>query len=632
MGSILATFPGMPAGTLALGCSEARRPGGIIGLSPMDTRSGLEPPLRDLRRRPAGRGDAERRGPAASLDRAQELLTPGRVQAAAALALYLILSIGWFGIPVVRHPAHTYVGFGADPASFVWLISWWPHALLHGLNPFVTHDLWAPSGFNLAGTTGVPGPSLVMLPITKTLGPVVSYNVISLLAPALSAWTAYLLCRHVTGRFWPSLVGGYLFGFSAYEVGHMLGHPNLTLVFLIPVCVLLVLARLEGRLSVRRFVLLLALCLLFQFLISAEVSLTLAVFGVLALGLAVAFAPWDRKMMLAKTGLMIGGAYVLAGVALTPYLYYFFAHRSTDIPVYPFYPSLYSIDLVNPIVPTLITRFGQQDMAAVASKLAGNISEQSAYLGLPVLAMLFMFAVTQWKRWTARFLLALLALVFVAALGPILHVAGTTSVAMPWRVMLHLPLVKYALPSRFMVYAFLAVAMMSAMWLSHPSSHRLARFGLAVISVAFLLPNWGSPIWHTSADTPPFFSTSMYRRYLAPGENVLVIPFGSNGNSMLWQAQTDLYFRMPEGYLTVTAPRAFAGYRILQSFYSGELIPSYADELMRFLRANRVGAIVVDARVPGRWRDLFAPLGVPPVTVGGVMLYRVPSGVLGGAP
>ena len=37
--------------------------------------------------------------------------------------------------------------------------------------------------------------------------------------PAVSAWAAFLLCRHLAGRFWPSLIGGYLFGFSSYELG-----------------------------------------------------------------------------------------------------------------------------------------------------------------------------------------------------------------------------------------------------------------------------------------------------------------------------------------------------------------------------------------------------------------------------
>ena len=82
--------------------------------------------------------------------------------------------------------------------------------------------------------TGAPGPSLLVSPLTLAAGPVVSYNLLALLACPLAAWSAFLLCRHVTGRFAPSLLGGYLFGFSTYMLGHVGIHVNLELVFPVP--------------------------------------------------------------------------------------------------------------------------------------------------------------------------------------------------------------------------------------------------------------------------------------------------------------------------------------------------------------------------------------------------------------
>jgi hypothetical protein len=32
----------------------------------------------------------------------------------------------------------------------MWALSWWPHAISHGINPFVTHYLWSPTGVNVA--------------------------------------------------------------------------------------------------------------------------------------------------------------------------------------------------------------------------------------------------------------------------------------------------------------------------------------------------------------------------------------------------------------------------------------------------------------------------------------------------
>ena len=74
----------------------------------------------------------------------------------------------------------------------------------------------------------------------SSFGPVVAYNARCDAVPALAALTAYLLCRHLTGSLWASLVGGYLFGFSSYMLGQELGHLHMTAVFLLPLVALAV--------------------------------------------------------------------------------------------------------------------------------------------------------------------------------------------------------------------------------------------------------------------------------------------------------------------------------------------------------------------------------------------------------
>ena len=163
------------------------------------------------------------------------------------LGAYTLLSVVFFGgpvLPLIGDPTGTIIAKDQiDSSLFMWFFAWWPHALLHGLNPFVTHLMFVPEGFNLQWTTSMPGPSLLLSPITLLFSPVVTWNVIQLLAPALSAWTAFLLCRYITGKTWPSFVGGYLFGFSPYMLAHVTGSPFLSLVPLLPVFVLLVLRR-----------------------------------------------------------------------------------------------------------------------------------------------------------------------------------------------------------------------------------------------------------------------------------------------------------------------------------------------------------------------------------------------------
>jgi hypothetical protein len=77
-------------------------------------------------------------------------------------------------VPLLPHPGRAYVGSGADPQIFIWMFAWWPHALLHGLDPFRTNAIWAPDTYNLAWTTSVPGLAVIFAPATLAFGPVAS--------------------------------------------------------------------------------------------------------------------------------------------------------------------------------------------------------------------------------------------------------------------------------------------------------------------------------------------------------------------------------------------------------------------------------------------------------------------------
>jgi hypothetical protein len=110
-------------------------------------------------------------------------------------------------------------------------------------------------GVNLAWTTSVPGLAFPFAPLTLVFGPVVAYNVAAVLMPALDAWTAFLLCRYLTRSWWPSLLGGYVFGFSGYLVAQEETNLHLTAVFLLPVAALLVVRFLDGDLGATAFAL-----------------------------------------------------------------------------------------------------------------------------------------------------------------------------------------------------------------------------------------------------------------------------------------------------------------------------------------------------------------------------------------
>ena len=111
-----------------------------------------------LRRVPAvGSGTVERpRPPAVSIE--QRVCD---LRALYAFALYLAFSIMFFGRALFGHLSDFYLSIGVDPALMMWSLVWWPHAIVHGLNPLLTHAIWAPSGFNLAWSTSIALASLL---------------------------------------------------------------------------------------------------------------------------------------------------------------------------------------------------------------------------------------------------------------------------------------------------------------------------------------------------------------------------------------------------------------------------------------------------------------------------------------
>src|SRR4029453_19200919 len=131
--------------------------------------------------------------------------------------------------------------------------------------------------------------------------PVVVYNLLALAAPALAAFTAFLLCRELTRNWYASVAGGYLFGFSSYMLGQTLNHVNLALVFLLPLAALLAVRHARGEISDRRYVVSLTAVAVAKFLIFLEVLMTALLAGTLALGVAVVVADERLRHQLVRT-------------------------------------------------------------------------------------------------------------------------------------------------------------------------------------------------------------------------------------------------------------------------------------------------------------------------------------------
>ena len=98
-----------------------------------------------------------------------------------------------------------------------------------------------------------------------------------------------------------------------------------------------------------------------------------------------------------------------------------------------------------------------------------------------------------------------------------------------------------------MMYEFLVVAIMVAMWFSASSARPLTKWVAAAVILVSLAPNLHASFWISDLDIPAFFTDRTYANELQPREIILPLPWGQRGNSMYWQLQSDMYFRMAGG-------------------------------------------------------------------------------------
>ncbi|HEY7599020.1 MAG TPA: hypothetical protein VH741_03755, partial [Candidatus Limnocylindrales bacterium] len=210
----------------------------------------------------------------------------------------------------------------------------------------------------------------------------------------------------------------------------------------------------------------------------------------------------------------------------------------------------------------------------------------------------------------------------LCGLGHRLTVDGdVTRLGLPWSVVDRLPGIELLVPQRFVLYAFLAAALIVALMLAR--GPRPASWALGLLAVVAIVPWVGSAYWKAPVHTPAFFATGEYRKHLSSLDNVMPIPI--IGDSMRWQAEADFPFKLVGGGVGAF-PREYTDYPAFGMLISGQAGPNAAAELRRFVRAKGVTAVVAEEATLGpERRRMLDSLGVRPSSVGGVLLYRLRS-------
>jgi hypothetical protein len=499
---------------------------------------------------------------------------------------YAAAAFFYLGARIAAHPGRYLIGYGRDPQIFVWSFAWWPHAIGNWQNPIISRAVYAPEGINLAWATTVPALSLAFTPITLLFGPVASYNVAAILMPAASAWTAYLLCRHLTRRLWPALVGGYLYGFSSYMIGQTEGHVHMTSIFLLPLIALAVVRYLQEEIGGRGLAWRLGALYGIQFALSTEVFFTAAL--MLAAGLVLAYvlaAPARPRLRAAFIPLLSGAA--IAAVIASPLIYYAltgFQRQSINS------PDAYNGDLLNFVVPTHLIAIGGSALRHLSGRFRGNDAERGAYIGLPTLAIACWYFVDASRSAVRRFLLAALAVAVLLTLGTELVVEGSSVFPLPWKEIAGRPLFNNVLPARFAAYVSLTAAVIVAFWTA--SRRGVLSWALPALAVAALVPAFWLPDFRSHPERWPFFTTSAYKGCIPKNENVAIFPFGYKDDSMLWQAESGFWFRMPEGYLAPDPPAANIDHDPVIQMLSYTLADPTPDQIVGLVQRKKIDRIV----------------------------------------
>jgi len=529
------------------------------------------------------------------------------LQGLLALAVYLAVFIIGYALPLVLHPGLPQVGqTEVDPNFYVWSWRWWLYAISHGLNPLYSRQIGAPGGFDLAWTTTAPAVAVILAPVTAVFGPITSANLTLVLAAPVSAWVAFLAARRLTGRFWAALVAGAVYGFSPYEVGHTgAGQANLAVIMLLPLMLYLGLLWRDGKLGDPVFVGLMAVTMAAEFYIFDEAFAEMA--ALWAAGLLIGFAvarPADRKTVARLAGL-VAIAFAASIVLASPYLVYALRH----------YPA----------------GFTKTRASLHLERLVDPPS------GVLLLVIVLALAVLTWSSRLTRLLVILFVLIVVLAVGP--HpIIGTKHLGpVPWAPLWSLPIARSAEPVRLMLFGYLVLAIILAVWLSIPTGNRLllvSRWILGLAAVAAILvyiPAAGRgsvlPAGAPSAAVrptnalPTFISAGLYRDYLRPGEIVVVVSDRGNAG-MLFQADTNFYMRIAGGFInssvsdTTALPAPVARLR--------HPTPAREQRFRAYVHRAGVGAILVERAWAAPWMQIFSRMGLHGTLIGGMIVYRIP--------
>jgi hypothetical protein len=549
-----------------------------------------------------------------------------------------------------------------DSISVAWFLDWVAYALRHGHDPLVSGFLEHPVGVNLAVNQSMLLAGAVGAPLTWLFGPFAAFNFWLRLAFVASAGSMYVVARKLGARPWIAFVGGLLYGFSPFVVGHELISPNFSLAPVPPLLFLVLDDLLRAkRFSPRRDGVLLGVLAATQLYLNPE---ALAESG-LVLGIAALVVLARRSLgqgwgPLARLGSGLAWAAGVVSILGAPFFWAYFAGpQRPQGPVVPLhYLVVFRTDLAGLIVPGINERLGPARLIALGTSYTGYaINESGVYFGIPLLVLVSFLFLRLRRNRLVSFSALVAAIALVLSLGPRLVVDNHhTAIWLPWSLFLHVPLLQSAEAIRFVLLSYLGVSVilvcgledLAVGWraqrvpsrvLDRPRWQNLAVAGLALVVLIPLVPRWP---YHSEPTAIPRFFTSRAALAIPKGAVALTYPYAQPGEVApeMWQMASGFRFRLVGGYAYVAdnggvpfgSPplRPPALYDLLVGAEAGAPV-AVPSESSATLEAIRAGLRACGAQVfllqrvgerPGLVvSELTAALGLRPAASGGILAW-----------
>ncbi|GIG61497.1 glycosyl transferase [Longispora fulva] len=453
-----------------------------------------------------------------------------------------------FTLPLWRDPNLRGVAVNLnDQSQTEWFLAW-ASRLWSGDLSLLTDRMNSPDGVNMMANTNDLFPGALLAPLTWAFGvPFTFVTLVTLnLAGTASAW--YLLLTRVCGldRL-AAAVGGMFCGFAPPMVSHSHAHINLTAWWLPPVIVYCVVRLVRRRTPVWTGCAL-GLAVTAQVFTGEEVlfltGLTLGLFLLAYLVLA------PRLVFGVLRPLLVGAGVALATAApfvARPLWLQFAGPQRGWSGLYP--PEYFPADVASYWSFSHLTVGGWH---SDVGRLAGHPAEMNTFFGWPVLLVLVLCFVRLWQHTFVRAAAIVAVLLAGVSLGPEIVVDGVrTGVPGPYALIRGVPVLEWALPSRFalalvpLIGAVLAMAVHEALL-----SGRRRAILLPVAVFAALVPLYPLPMVVAARPAvPTFFADGRWRDCVRPGGVLVPVPVPSPArpDSLRWAAAAGAAFGVPEG-------------------------------------------------------------------------------------